>query len=112
MSETALRCGELIGITFKDIDFKNKELRIDHQLTYKNYKDGNGCMFRIKKPKTKAGIRTIPLTDRACDAFREQRKQNFQAGIFCTFEIEGNGFCLSYKKWKTNDAECFEQCSI
>ena len=80
---------ELIGITFKDIDFKNKELRIDHQLTYKNYKDGNGCMFRIKKPKTKAGIRTIPLTDRACDAFREQRKQNFQAGIFCTFEIEG-----------------------
>ena len=89
MSETALRCGELIGITFNDIDFKNKELRIDHQLTYKNYKDGNGCMFRIKKPKTKAGIRTIPLTDRACDAFREQRKQNFQAGIFCTFEIEG-----------------------
>ncbi len=89
MSETALRCGELIGITFNDIDFKNKELHIDHQLTYKNYKDGNGCMFRIKKPKTKAGIRTIPLTDRACDAFREQRKQNFQAGIFCTFEIEG-----------------------
>ena len=44
---------------------------------------------KIKKPKTKAGIRTIPLTDRACDAFREQRKQNFQAGIFCTFEIEG-----------------------
>ena len=89
MLETALRCGELIGITFNDIDFKNKELYINHQLTYKNYKDGNGCIFRIKKPKTKAGIRTIPLTDRACEAFREQKKQNFQAGIFCTFEIEG-----------------------
>lgn len=33
--------------------------------------------------------KALPLTDRACDAFREQRKQNFQAGIFCTFEIEG-----------------------
>lgn len=89
MSETALRCGELIGITFNDVDLKNKELHINHQLTYKNYKDGNGCMFRIKQPKSKAGIRTIPLTDRACEAFREQKKQNFQAGIFCTFEIEG-----------------------
>lgn len=89
MIETSLRCGELIGITFKDVDFENKELHINHQLTYRNYKDGNGCMFRIKKPKTKAGIRMIPLTDKACDAFREQRKQNIQAGIVCAFEIEG-----------------------
>lgn len=89
MTETALRCGELIGLTFNDVDFENKELHINHQLTYRNYKDGNGCVFRIKKPKSKAGIRVIPLTDRACKAFREQRKQNFQAGIFCTFELDG-----------------------
>lgn len=89
MIETALRCGELIGITYRDIDFDNRELRINHQLTYKNYKDGNGCKFRLKKPKSNAGIRIIPLTDRACDAFRQQRRQNFQQGIFCTFEIEG-----------------------
>lgn len=89
MVETSLRCGELIGITFKDVDFENKELHINHQLTYRNYRDGNGCMFRIKKPKTKAGIRTIPLTDKTCDAFRELRNQNIQAGIVCAFEIEG-----------------------
>ena len=89
MRETALRCGELIGLTFNDVDFENKELHINHQLTYRNYKDGNGCMFRVKKPKSKAGTRVIPLTDRACDAFRQQRKQNFQAGIFCTFELDG-----------------------
>lgn len=89
MVETSLRCGELIGITFKDVDLENKELHINHQLTYRNYRDGNGCMFRIKKPKTKAGIRTIPLTDKTCDAFRELRNQNIQAGIVCAFEIEG-----------------------
>lgn len=89
MIETALRCGELIGITYSDIDFDNRELHINHQLTYKNYKDGNGCKFRLKKPKSNAGIRTIPLTNRACDAFREQKRQNLQQGIFCTFEIEG-----------------------
>lgn len=89
MLETALRCGELIGITVSDIDFENKELVINHQLTYKNYRDGDGCKFRIKKPKTKAGIRTIPLTDRACDAFKEQLKQNSQLGISCKFEIDG-----------------------
>ena len=89
MSETALRCGELIGLTFNDVDFENKELHINHQLTYRNYKDGNGCIFRIKKPKSKAGIRTIPLTDRACKAFKEQQEQNAQAGITCTFELDG-----------------------
>lgn len=89
MLETALRCGELIGITFNDVDLENKELHIDHQLTYRNYNDGNGCIFRVKKPKSTSGIRVIPLTNRACDAFREQKKQNFQAGIFCDFEIDG-----------------------
>lgn len=89
MMETSLRCGELIGITFNDIDFDKKELSINHQLTYKNYKDGKGCVFRIKKPKTSAGMRVIPLTDRVCAAFKDQREQNRQAGISCTFEIEG-----------------------
>lgn len=89
MTETAMRCGELIGLTFNDVNLEKKELYINHQLTYKNYKDGNGCVFRIKKPKSKAGVRIIPLTDRACEAFQEQRKQNFQAGIFCTFEVDG-----------------------
>ena len=88
MMETALRCGELIGLTYEDVDLKNKELRVERQLTYRNYNDGNGCIFRIKRPKSKAGIRTIPLTERACVAFKEQRKLNFQLGVFCSTEID------------------------
>ena len=54
-----------------------------------NYKDGNGCVFRIKSPKTDNGVRVIPLTTAACDAFREIRLQNFQLGYSCTAVIDG-----------------------
>ena len=31
-----LRCGELIGLTWKDINIKAKTVNVDHQLIYKN----------------------------------------------------------------------------
>lgn len=89
MLETSLRCGELIGLTYNDVDLKKKELYVTHQLTYRNYQDGEGCKFRIKKTKTDAGKRTIPLTDAACDAFRTIKLQNFQLGKICSVTIDG-----------------------
>ena len=54
MLETSLRCGELIGLTYNDVNLEKKELYVTHQLTYRNYQDGEGCKFRIKKTKTDA----------------------------------------------------------
>ena len=89
MLETSLRCGELIGLTYNDLDLQKKELCVTHQLTYRNYDDGNGCIFRAKTPKTEAGVRIIPLTNRACEAFKKIKLQNFQLGRFSTFEVDG-----------------------
>ena len=36
MIGTGLRCGELIGLTWKDINIKAKTVNVDHQLIYKN----------------------------------------------------------------------------
>lgn len=36
MIGTGLRCGELIGLTWKDVDMKKRTISVDHQLTYKN----------------------------------------------------------------------------
>lgn len=85
--EIGLRCGELIGLTWKDVCFTDKTLSVNHQLIYKNY--GDDCKFHISSPKTQAGIRNIPLTEKVIKAFTEQKKLNFALGRCCEEEIDG-----------------------
>ena len=42
MLETSLRCGELIGLTYNDVNLEKKELYVTHKLTYSKYKDEEG----------------------------------------------------------------------
>ena len=87
MIGTGLRCGELIGLTWKDVDLKTRTVSVNHQLSYKNY--GDGCSFHVTMPKTEAGIREIPMSRMVARAFEVQRRLNFQAGIPRDVEIEG-----------------------
>lgn len=84
--EVGLRCGELIGLTWKDVSVSDKTLSVNHQLIYKNY--GDGYRFHISSPKTVAGVRQLPLTEKAVKAFTEQKKLNFMLGRRCTDEID------------------------
>ncbi len=87
MIGTGLRCGELIGLTWKDVDLKTRTVSVNHQLIYKNY--GDGCSFHVTMPKTEAGIREIPMSRMVARAFEVQRRLNFQVGIPRDVEIEG-----------------------
>lgn len=86
---TGLRCGELIGLTWNDVNMQDMELSINHQLIYKDYGDGEGYTFHASTPKTNAGIRTIPLTEMLYKAFAEQREINFMLERRSTDEIDG-----------------------
>jgi Site-specific recombinase XerD len=55
--KTGLRISELCGLTKKDLDFQNRIINIDHQLL-KDIKLG----YYISVPKTKNGIRQIPMS--------------------------------------------------
>ncbi len=85
--ELGLRCGELIGLRWSDLYMSERTLTIDHQLIYKNY--GDGCKFHISSPKTKAGIRDIPLTNKVANAFVRQKEINFMLGRKSNVEIDG-----------------------
>ncbi len=61
--ETALRRGEILGLTWKDVDFKKGFLYIDHQLQYCS--TGGKYIFRIGTPKTDLGKRAVPLSKKA-----------------------------------------------
>ncbi len=94
MIGTGLRCGELIGLTWKDVDTKARRLNVDHQLIYKNL--GDGCRFHISTPKTDSGIRVIPMTQEVQKAFEEQRKINFMLAKDKSIEVDGySGFVFT-----------------
>ncbi len=62
---TGLRVSELYGLTRSDIDFDRRCVRITHQLCRTAEKP-----YFITPPKTKSGIRCVPMTDSVYMAFR------------------------------------------
>ena len=70
--QTGLRTGELVGLKWEDIDFSKKAIRIRRSMEYR-YSVGE---WRIGEPKSKAGYRTIPLTDEAIRILTEQKEKN------------------------------------
>lgn len=61
MLETGLRTGEMIGLTWDDIDFKKRTLTVNKTLEYRHSRG----TWIAGTPKTQASYRTIPLTDKA-----------------------------------------------
>ena len=70
--QTGLRTGELVGLKWEDIDFSKKAIRIQRSMEYR-YSVGE---WRIGEPKSKAGYRTIPLTDETIRILTEQKEKN------------------------------------
>lgn len=70
--QTGLRTGELIGLEWKHIDFKNRVLTIEQSMEYR-YEVGE---WRVGPPKSKSGYRTIPLTDEAIRILKAQKEKN------------------------------------
>lgn len=62
---TGLRISEFVGLTMKDLDFKNMKINVDHQL--QRY---NGIGYKIVDPKTESGTRQVPMTPEVAECFR------------------------------------------
>ena len=62
---TGMRVSEFCGLTKKDLDFKNRSIRVDHQLVRDRHD-----RYYIEKTKTECGRRTIPMTNEVYEALR------------------------------------------
>lgn len=87
MIGTAVRCGEAIGLTWDDVDFKGRTINIDHQLVYKKFE--GAYRFYLERPKTESGTRTIPMTADVHKALVEQRRNQISKGWMTDVEIGG-----------------------
>ena len=65
--ETGLRAGEMIGLTWDNVNFEKRTLTVEKTLEYIRE---NGT-WEAGPPKTIAGYRTIPLTDCAYTILKE-----------------------------------------
>ncbi|HBF2740388.1 TPA: tyrosine-type recombinase/integrase [Clostridioides difficile] len=66
---TGLRISELCGLTVNDVDLKNRTINVDHQLL----RDSE-IGYYMEIPKTKKGIRQLPMTEKVYQAFKRVLK--------------------------------------
>ncbi len=76
MLGTACRIGEIIGLTWDNIDMAARTVTVDHAILYRK-KDGR-TQFYAKETKTKKGVRVIPMTEDVYNAFCELRKERLR----------------------------------
>ncbi len=63
--KTGLRISEFCGLTIKDIDFKKKVIKVNHQL-----QRTSDMKYICESTKTENGVREVPMTQDVMDAFK------------------------------------------
>ena len=81
--QTGMRLGEILGLTWDDIDFENKKLTINKALQFTNEKG-----LSLETPKTTSSHRTILIPQSLIDELKKWQK--VQADILQQHSISGS----------------------
>jgi integrase len=73
--QTGLRCGEIGGLKWSDINWDKRVLHVRRTLLFKTNEEGG---YYFGNPKSKSSKREIPLTDEAIDILKNQRIEQFK----------------------------------
>ena len=87
MLGTGLRVGEVTGITWDDVDFKDKTINIDKQFTL--IAGGGKHEYHISKPKTESGIRKVPMSDDVFDLMKKHRDASYFQSMKYGTSVDG-----------------------
>lgn len=94
---TGCRIGEAIGIRWKDVDFDNRVISINHSVSYfAKREDGvSKCGYKVFLPKTDSGIRQIPMLDEVYETLKMDYEYQ-KANGFSRLEVDGmSGFVFT-----------------
>mgnify|MGYP000589058847 FL=1 len=72
---TGLRVSEFCGLTLQDIDFDEMRIKVERQLA--RTRSGK---FYVEKPKTKNGVRYIPMSPEVCESMQNIVQQRYSGG--------------------------------
>jgi len=82
---TGMRSGELRGLQWKNMDFKNKVIHVRKTLVYLNND------YSLEQPKTKSSKRDIPMLDSVYQLLKEHKKKQWESKM------------LLGEEWKTKE---------
>lgn len=68
---TGMRCGEILGLCWDCVDFEEKTISVRRTLAYLP-NDGVNAIYELHDPKTKSGIRKIPMLPMVEKVLRER----------------------------------------
>ena len=95
---TGLRAGELCALTVNSLDFENQTIHIEWQLR----KDDITKKIALIRPKSKAGIRSIPMTQDVYDSLKNMISIRKDSNV----EVDGvSGFLILDR----SGAPCYSQ---
>ena len=93
-----LRLGEVMGLTWDDIDLTNNTLSVNKQLLFRKSPDYASSGWYFDTTKTQASVRTVKFGETLASAFREElaaQKKNE--------ELYGEYYTVYYTAIETND---------
>ena len=79
--ETGLRCGEMMGLKWEDVDWEKHSIHIQRTLIYR----GDTKTLEEHPPKSRTGDRIVPLTDTAYQILLDHKKRK----IVGTYVFQG-----------------------
>lgn len=86
---TGMRVGEVTGLQWDDLDFKNNIINVNRTLVYYSKGKGLSNRYAINTPKTVSGKRKIPMLQKVKRAFLMERKMQESLDIECYDSIGG-----------------------
>lgn len=90
---TGMRIGEALGLRWCDCDFEKNLISVNHTLIYRP-SETSGYEYRISEPKTKAGLRVIPMLSDVKSVLlqekKKQRRSSFSIGNYTGFIFLNN----------------------
>ncbi len=99
---TGIRLGELLALTWDDIDFDKKILKINK--TAYSLKG----VIKIDKPKTKSSNRVIPLSEKILKILKEYYKISTAKYIICT----NNDKMVSTRSYQRTFKSILQKCDL
>lgn len=106
---TGCRVGEVVGLRWEDVDFENRIININHSVVYYPKPGSRKTELQVSMPKTKAGIRIIPMLDEVYEALRTEYDYQKEAGFNRT-TIDGmTGFIFCNRNGNVHNPQTINQ---
>lgn len=88
---TGCRVGEAVGLRWQDCNFEENVISVNHNLIYR-VQDSGKCEYHVTTPKTRSGIRIIPMLSEVKKALQGEYDRQLREG-FTKLEVDGySGF--------------------